>query len=369
MLGQVLSLITKEFLVLARARAGIVALIAPPLLQLFIFGYAATFDVDHLPIAIMDEDLGPHGRELAARFANSPLFDVVALPTRESEIEPLVDRGEVVLALHIGQRFSADLSGSRSADAQVIVDGRALNTAQVAQSYAAAVIAGFNRDYSAANGLPRPAALSVTRAWFNPNLFSHWYVIPGLVGKIVLIVTVTTTALAVARERDLGTFERLLATPLTPLQILIGKTVPALAIGMAQGIMLSALTAFWFGVPFRGAVLLLALSLAAMLLAAIGIGLMISSLAHTQPQAILGTFMFMVPAIMLSGFATPIASMPEWIRTLTLVNPLRYFIIIVRSLFLRGSGWEVVWPQLWPMVLIGIVTLTVSYAMIRRRLD
>ena len=369
MLSQVLALIAKELLVLVRARAGVVALIAPPVLQLFIFGYAATFDVNSVPIAIMNEDHGPQGRELAARFAGSPLFDVVALPTRETEIRPLVDRGQVVMVLRIGQRFSADLSGGQPADVQVIIDGRILNTALTAQGYAALVVAGFNRDHIAANGLARPTALSVTRAWFNPNLLSHWYVIPGLVAKILLIVTVTTTALAVTRERELGTLERLLVAPVTPLQILIGKAVPALATGIAQGIMLSALTIFWFGVPFRGAIVLLAVSLAAMLLSAVGVGLMISSLARTQPQAILGTFLFMVPAIMLSGFATPIASMPQWIQTLTLANPIRYFIVIVRGLFLRGNGWDFVWPQFWPMMLIGIATLTVSYLMIRRRLD
>lgn len=369
MLCQILAIVLKEFLVLLKAPRGVAAIIVPPIFQLFIFGYAATFDVTRVPIAIMNEDQGPQGRELAARFTGSPLFDIVALLSQVSEIGLLIDRGDVLMVLHIGQHFSADLAGGSAADVQVIIDGRPLNTALVAQRNAAAVIAQFNQDYIVAAGLPRPTALTVTRAWFNPNLLSHWYVIPGLVAKVLLITTLTTAALSVTRERELGTFERLLATPLTPLQILIGKTVPALAIGFVQGVALSTLAILWFDVPFRGAFLLLAGALAAMLASAIGIGLMISTIARTQPQAIVGTFLFMVPAIMLSGFATPIASMPGWIQVITLVNPIRYFIVITRSLFLRGSGWDFIWPQLWPMMLIGIATLSVSYWLLRRRLD
>lgn len=369
MLGQILALVAKEFLVVIRAPRGIAAVLVPPILQLFIFGYAATFDVDRVSIAIMNEDQGPQGRELAARFSGSARFDVVALLSRASEIGPLVDRGDVVMVLHIGQHFSADLAGGGPADVQVIVDGRPLNTALVAQRNATAVIAGFNQDYIAAAGLPRPTALTVTRAWFNPNLLSHWYIIPGLLAKVLLITTLTTGALSVTRERELGTLERLLASPLAPLQILLGKAVPALAIGLIQGLALSALTILWFGVPFRGAFVLLVASLAAMLVSAIGIGLLISTIARTQPQAIIGMFAFMVPAIMLSGFATPISSMPVWIQGLTMLDPIRYFIVIARSLFLRGSGWHFIWPQLWPMLLIGTATLIVSYWMLRRRLD
>jgi ABC-2 type transport system permease protein len=369
MLGQTLALIEKELLVLLRAPRGLLALIVPPLLQLMIFGYAATFDISRAPIAIMNEDQGLQGRELAARFSGSPLFVVVSRPTREAEMRRLIDRGDVMLAVRIGQRFSAELARGSPADLQVLIDGRPLSTALSVQSYAAAVIARFNLDYLATSGLPRPTALTVTRAWFNPNLLSHWYVIPGLVAKLLLMVTLAGSALAVARERDLGTFERLVAAPLTPLQILAGKVVVAFVVGFAQGLAMSALAALWFGVPFRGAVALLAVALATLMLSAIGLGLLISSLARTQPRAIFGTFAFMVPAIMMSGFAIPISSMPEWMQLLTLANPIRYFIVIMRDVFLRGSGWEVVWPELWPMAVIAFATLAVSYCMLRRRLD
>jgi ABC-2 type transport system permease protein len=367
MAGQLWALIVKEVLLLVRAPRGLAALIVPPVLQLMLFGYAATFDVDNVPIAVMNEDLGNGGRDLAARFAGSPHFAVVALPTREAEMRRLIDDGDVVMAVHIGQRFSADLGSGNVADLQVIIDGRPLNTALIVRSYAAGIIGGFNRDYIAANGLPRPIAATVTRAWFNPNLLSHWYVIPGLVAKVLLIVTLTSSTLAIVRERELGMLERLAAATVTPLQILAGKTLPAFAVGFLQGLLLAALTAWWFGVPFRGTLALLAASLAAMLLAAIGIGLLISAATRTQPQAIIGMFVYMVPAIMLSGFATPIASMPGWVQTLTTINPIRYFIAILRGLYLRGSGWDLVWPELWPILLIAVISLAATWLLLALR--
>lgn len=367
--GRTLALIAKELRVLVRTPAGLVALLLPPLVQLLLFGYAATFDVDRVPMAIMNEDTGPHGRELAARFAGSPVFEVVAAPTEVAELGALLDRGAVVLALRIGQRFSADLGRAVPADVQIVVDGRLLNTALTVQGYATSIVAAFNREQIVANGLPRPAALTVTRAWFNPELLSHWYVIPGLVAKVLMVVTLSAAALAVARERDLGTLERLLTAPLTPLEIVAGKAVPAFAIGFAQGLAMGVVAVAWFGVPFRGDTLLFALALAAMLWATVGVGLMISILARTQAGAILGTFAFVVPAVMLSGFATPIASMPAWIQAMTLVNPLRYAIEALRDLALRGSGWDMVWPQLWPMLAIGAASFLVGHRMLRRRLD
>jgi ABC-2 type transport system permease protein len=369
MLGVFAVLLKKEFLVLFRGRRGLVTLLLPPLMQLVLFGYAATFDVNRVPIAIMNEDLGPQGRELVARFDGLPLFDVVAQPSHASQIERMIVDGDIVLALRIGQRFSADLDGGRPTDAQVIVDGRILNTAMFAQTYAASVIAQFNRERLTLGGLPQPTAVSVTRAWFNPNLLSHWYIVPGLVAKILMIVTLASAALSLTHERSGGTLARLLVAPLAPSLILGAKVAAALIVGMLQGFALAAIAILWFEVPFRGSLFLLALSLAAMLLSTIGIGTMISSIARTEARAVLCSLLFIVPAVMLSGFATPIAAMPEWIQTLSMVNPLRYFIVAARSLFLRGSGWDAVWPQLWPMALIGTTTLGTAWLFLRRRLD
>jgi len=366
MLGQILALMVKEFLAVAKGRRARMALIVPPLVQLLIFGYAATFEVDDVPIAILNEDHGPEGRELAARFAGSPMFSVAALPTRDTEIPPMIDRAEIMAAVHIGQRFSADLRSGNAPDVQIITDGRRLNTALTVQNYATSVVARFNRDYAAANGFARPAAVTVTRAWFNPNLLSHWFVIPALAAKLTLIAVLTMAALSIARERELGSLEQLLVSSLTPLQIVAGKAMALLAIGLLQGLVITALGAVWFDVPFRGSAWLLALSLAAALVSIIGVGFAISSLASTQRQATLGAFLFMVPAVMFSGFATPISSMPGWMQAMTLVNPFRYFVTVMRSLFLRGLGWDLIWPQLWPMVLIGMVCLGASYWLLRR---
>jgi len=362
-------LIGNELRLLLGAPRGLAALLLPPLLQLLVFGYAATFDVDRAPIAIMNEDPGPHGRDLAARFAASPVLEVVAQPVRDDEVPPLLDAGTVVMVVRIGPRFSAELAAGAAPEVQALLDGRLLNTALTVQSYAAAVVAGFNRDHVAANGLAQLPAFTVTRAWFNPNLLSHWYVVPGLVAKILLIVTLTTVCLSIVREREQGTLDRLLMAPFTALHILLGKLAAALLVGLVQGAAMAAMAVLWFGVPFRGAPALLALCFAAMLLAAIGIGLLISACARTQPQAILATFAVAVPAIMLSGFATPIASMPAWIQAITLVNPIRYFIAVTRTLFLRGGGWDAVWPELLPIIAIALATLAAAWARIRRRLD
>lgn len=364
MLAQMIGLLAKEFWLVWSDPRSRLTLIVPPLLQLFVFGYAATFDVNHVPIAILDEDAGTLGRELAARFSGSHTFDVTKLLTSERDIQPLIDDARIMMALHIGPRFSAELLTGRTPNVQIIQDGRRLPTALAAQSYAASIIAAFNADYAATNALSRPAAATVTRAWFNPNLLSHWFIIPGLVAKLVLIATLATTV-SIARERELGCFDRMFTLGLTPLQILTAKSFLPVTVGVLQGSAMSLAAAYWFDVPFRGSVPVLLLSLFVFVISATGIGLMLSARARTQQQATLRIFLFMVPAIMLSGFATPIAAMPDWMQTMTLFDPLRYFNVIMRGLFLRDAGWRFIWAQLWPLALISLTTLTVSYFLIR----
>lgn len=368
MMGQLTALVTKELLLLLRDRRGRIALIMAPLIQMLIFGYAATFDISEMPIAIFNEDQGPQGRELAARFAGSPVFRIAALPLRESEVQALIDRSDVAMAVRIGQRFSAELRGGAVADVQVITDGRGLSTALALQNYAASIIAGFSRDYAAANGVLLPEAFTVARALFNPNLLSLWFAIPGLVGKLLLIANLTIVSIAIARERESGSLEQMFADRLGADRIIIGKAVPVILVGLVQGAALAVVGASWFEVPFRGNVGFFVVALAGMLFASTGIGLLISALARTQRQATLIAFMFMVPAIMLSGFATPVSSMPDWMQTITLINPLRYFIAIMRGLFLRDAGWTVVWQELWPMGLIGIAAYLAAFLVLRRGL-
>jgi ABC-2 type transport system permease protein len=364
MLAQLTGLIVKEVRLLWSDRRSRIALIIPPLLQLFIFAYAATYDVDHVPIAVLNEDTGPYGRELVARFNGSPTFEITALPTSERQIKPLIDEARVMMALHIGPRFSADLRAGRGPSVQVILDGRRLPTALTVQSYVTLILAGFNADYSAANGLARPAATTVARAWFNPILSSHWFIIPGLIGKLVLIVTLTATV-SIAREREVASFDRMFVLGLTPLQILAAKSVLPITVGFFHGVTMSLIAAFWFGVPFRGSLAALLLSLLVFVIATTGIGLMLSSRARSQRQATLRIFMFLVPAVMLSGFATPIAAMPEALQLISLLDPLRYFDTIIRALCIRGSGWSFVWGELWPLGLLAVAAMACAWLLIR----
>ena len=364
MVAQLIGLIIKEVRLLWSDSRSRVALVIPPLLQLFIFSYAATYDVDHVPIAVLNEDAGPYGRELVARFNGSPTFEITALPTSEREIKPLIDEADVVMALHIGPRFSADLRGGRAPNVQVILDGRRLPTALTVQSYVTLILAGFNADYTAANGLAGPAASTVSRAWFNPILSSHWFIIPGLIGKLVLIITLTAT-ISIAREREVASFDRMFVLGLTPLQILAAKSVLPVSIGFLHGATMSLIAAFWFGVPFRGSLAALLLSLLVFATATTGIGLLLSCRAQSQRQATLRIFMFFVPAVMLSGFATPITAMPEVLQLISLLDPLRYFDTIIRALCIRGAGWPFVWTQLWPLILLASASMTAAWLLIR----
>jgi drug efflux transport system permease protein len=362
------ALIVKEFLAVWKDKKSRTVIVVPPLLQLLVFGYAATFDVSHVATAIYNEDSGRAARDLVGRFEGSPSFDVVARLSRLTDIRKLIDPKRVSLVVHVGQTFSRDLIAHRPAEVQLIVDGRESNTALIILGYASRVIADFNAEWLKAHSKAAPPAQLVVRSWFNPNLGSQWFIVPGIVALLTLVVTTVVTALSVAREREIGTFEQLLVTPFRPFEILVGKSVPAMAIGLAEGTAIIAVGVLWFGVPLRGDLLLLYVGLFLYILAVVGVGLMISSIARTQQQAILGAFLFVVPAVILSGFATPIANMPPVIQDVTLANPMRYFLIIVRGTFLEGLPPDLVYERLWPMAAIAAVTLIGAGWMFRRRL-
>ncbi len=368
MWGRIRALIVKEFLVIWKDKRSRAVIIGPPLIQLLVFGYAASFDVSNVATAIYNEDSGVASRELVARFEGSPSFETVAYLSEESQIEGVIDPERASLVIHIGQTFSRDLLAGRTARVQVIVDGRESNTALIILGYASRIVADFNNEWLKASGKPLPPARLVVRSQFNPNLESRWFIVPGIVALLTLVVVTVVTALTVAREREVGTFEQLLVTPLRPFEILIGKSVPAMVIGLVEGTVTIAVATYWFGVPLRGDLTLLYVALFLYILAVIGVGLMISSVARTQQQAILGAFLFVVPAIILSGFATPIANMPAVIQDLTYVNPMRYFLIIVRGTFLEDLPAALVYARLWPMAAIAAVTLAGAASMFRHRL-
>jgi ABC-2 type transport system permease protein len=369
MWGRIRALIVKEFLAVWKDKKSRAVIVGPPLLQLLVFGYAATFDVNHVAIAIYNEDSGGASRDLVARFEGSPTFEVVARLLREADIPAVIDPKQASLVVHVGQTFSRDLIAHRPASVQLIVDGRESNTALIILGYASRIVADFNSEWLKEHGEALPPARLIVRSWFNPNLESRWFIVPGIVALLTLVVTTVITALTVARERELGTFEQLLVTPFRPFEILIGKSVPALLIGLAEGTVIIVVGVFWFGVPLRGNLVLLYAGLLLYILAVIGVGLMISSISRTQQQAILGAFLFIVPAVILSGFATPIANMPPVIQDLTLVNPMRHFLVIVRGTFLEGLPADLVYGRLWPMAAIAAVTLTGASWMFRHRME
>ena len=366
-LQRVLALVYKEFLALLRDKRSRFVLVVPPIVQLVVFGYAATFDLENVDVAVYNEDAGALSRELVARIAGSPHFRIRARIDRDEAIAPLVDERRVLLVLHIGPRFSAEVLAGRNAPVQVILDGRNSNTAMIALNYLRAIVFAFNRDWlREARGSAPPARL-VVRAWYNENLSSRWFIVPGIVGLLTLVVSLVVTALSVAREREMGTFDQLLVTPLTPSEILLGKTLPGLLVGLAQATLVLLLAVWWFEVPLRGSIPALYVGLLLFLFSAVGIGLMISSLSATQQQAVLGAFLFLVPAVILSGFATPIANMPEVVQWLTYLDPLRYFLLVVRGVFLEGAGWADLWPYYWPMAVMGVLALVAAGWLFRHR--
>ena len=371
-LTRLLALIVKEFLVLLKDPKSRTVLIVPPLIQLIVFGYAATFELKDIPYAIYNEDRGAISRTFEAAFEGARTFRRVATLASDAEMAPLIDGRDARLVIHIGPRFSDRLmSGASSqiqAPLQVIIDGRNSNTAMVALNYVRSIVDQFNRRWMQEHGLPTMPAYLESRAWFNPNLESRWFFVPGIIGMLALVTTILVTAMTVAREREQGTFDQLLATPLRPGEILLGKALPGFLIGMAQGTVILLIVTLWFEVPLRGSLPALYCGLALFLLSGIGVGLLISSLAVTQQQGLLGAFLFVVPAITLSGFATPIANMPPFIQAVTRIDPLRYFMIILRKIFLEGAGFDVLLHQLWPMALIGGASLALASWLFRHRL-
>ncbi len=369
MFHRIVALVIKEFLAIFRDKRSRLTVIVPPLVQLFVFSYAATFDLEKVPYAIYNEDPGAFSREFVAHLDGSPNFRKMAEIEREARIAPLVDSRTALVVIHLDSRFSRNILSGRPGKIQVIVDGRNSNTAMVALNYIRAIVTAYSRDLvQAGYGAGFPAVLE-TRAWYNPNLESRWFIVPGILGVITLLVTLLTTALSVAREREHGTFDQLLVTPLRPVEILIGKSLPGLIIGLAEGTACLFVAVLWFKVPLRGNLFMLYGGLGLFLLSAVGVGLLISSLSVTQQQGLLGVFLFMVPAIILSGFTTPIGNMPVPVQHFTLLNPVRYFMVVLRGVFLENAPPSVFFAQFWPMAVIAATTLTLAGWLFRHRIN
>jgi len=369
MLHRILSLVFKELIGVWRDPKTRISLLAPPLIQLLVFTFAATLDVKNVRIGILNRDNGEQGFELVQRFHGAPTFTHITYLQGVEQITPFLDQQKGVMVVSLDQQFSRDLDAKKEAEVQLILDGRKSNTAQVVAGYATTIIDQFNDDYAAKALVFQQNARLIPRNWFNPNLLYYWYNIPSLVATLSMLTCLIVTSISVARERELGTFDQLLVSPLIPFEILVGKIVPGIIVGTLEGLLLFTVGVFIFKVPFTGSFLLFVVSLLIFISSIGGVGLFLSSLCSTQQQAMLGTFVVMVPSVMLSGFATPIENMPQWLQYFTVVIPLKYMLIISKGIFLKDMPVSIVLNNLWPLALIAIFTLTGAGWLFRRRLE
>ncbi len=366
---RIAALTRKELLAVLKDRRSRLSLLIPPVVQALIFGYAATYDLNHVTYAALDQDHSSASRQLLAGLDGSGVFERVADLQRASEIKSLINTRRALLVVQIDQQFERRLLNGQSADVQIIADGRNSTTAGTAMTYILSIVEQFNSNWGRDHGIGPPPLQIVARAWYNPNLETRWFMSPGMIGTLTLIQTMMLTAMSVAREREQGTFDQLLVTPFRPFEIMAGKAMPSLVVGAIQagGVLLVA--QLWFRIPFAGAYATLYTGLLMFLLAAIGIGLLVSAVAATMQQALLYSMLMIMPFSLLSGLTTPISSMPRAVQYLTAINPLRYAIDITRRVYLEGVGLDLLIPDLWPLALIAALTLTAASWMFSHRMQ
>lgn len=356
-------------------------IILPPLFQLVAFGYAANLDLKNIPIALYDEDRSSLSRDLAFAFTSSGYFKVVAHVEDPEEMTRLIDTGKVKAALHFGPDLAARVGSQRTALVQVIVAGTNSNTASLVQSYSLQIFERFNRSRletllnnrpplrkiipAGPGGIVRPEI----RIWYNADLESRNFYIPGIISLVIMVSVLNLTAMAVVREKEVGTMEQIMVTPIRPVEFILGKTIPFALIGIFQVALVGTAGVYWFGVPMRGSLLLLFIGLCIYLLSILALGLFISTISRNQQQALVTTFFFTFPIILLSGFIFPIANMPFGIQVVTYLNPLRYFLVIIRDIFLKGSGLDVLWPQMAALLAIGLAVMTMAVRRVGKTLD
>lgn len=369
MWNRIVALIKKELLANLKDKQVRYALILPPLIQLFIFAWAATLDVKDVPIGILNRDNGEKAFELVQRFHGSRMFTQIVYLKAVQEIAPFIDNQKGVMVVSIDEQFSRNIDAKKPAAIELIFDGRKVNTAQIVAGYTGQIIQQYNQDIAGPLQVITQSTELFPRNWYNPNLLYYWYNIPSLVGILTMLLGLVITSLSVAREREMGTFDQLLVSPIIPFEIVIGKIIPAIIISLTEASMIACAGIFLLQVPFTGHFLLLFCSLFVFVSSIVGIGLFISSLCSTQQQAILGTFCFMSPSVLLSGFATPIENMPAWLQYITYANPLRYILVINRGLFLKNMPFDIVLSNIWPVAIIACFTFTLTTWFFHKRLE
>jgi ABC-2 type transport system permease protein len=377
MLARLKQMLIKEFIQVLRDKRTRALLIGPPIIQMLIFGYAATYEVHHVATAVLDLDHSQESRELVSRFMSSPYFDVQHHLTDSRQVEDLIDRGEATVALQINPGFAEDLRKGQAAPLQVIVDATNSNTALIASGYINQIALGFAREYQR-DRINRispqlseriPSVQLAPRPWYNPDLRSRWFFVPGIVGTLTLVLVVNLTAFAVVREREIGTLEQIMVTPIRPAEFILGKTLPFFLIGLLDVSLIAVVGTLWFQVPFRGQLWVLLVGAILFLLCMLGAGLLISTVSATQQQALVTSFFFIMPAVTFSGFGFPISTMPPWLQYLTYASPLRYFLIVLRGTYLKGVGMDILWPQMLAMFALGLALLTIAVLRFHKALD
>jgi ABC-2 type transport system permease protein len=369
---RVIHLMRKEILELRQDPRLFGIVILAPIIQLTILGYAATTDVKEIPIVVVDPDRSAASRELVARFEASDNFTVVALLGSTSEVDPWLESGRAWMALNIPADYGRLVNSRRAAALQVVADGTDSNSTNVALGYARVLVAGYAQDLIAERTGRQPERLVnvAIRVWFNPDLESRNFMIPGIVALLLLVITTNLSAMAIVREKELGTLEQLNVTPLARWELIVGKLVPYAVIGLIDVVLVLVVAILWFEVPMRGSITLLFAMSAVYLLSTLGLGLFVSTVSSTQQQAMMTTiFFFLMPMIYLSGFIFPIENMPGWIQPITYLLPLRYFLVILRGIFLKGVGLETFWPDALALFCWGAAMLTLATLRSSKRLS
>jgi ABC-2 type transport system permease protein len=367
-LRRIAILCRKELLAIFKDPRSRIVLFLPIVMQTLIFGYAATYDLNFVQFAVLDQDHSEASRDLIAKLDGTGIFRRVANLADPRQIAPVIDGKKALLVVHINPNFQRQLEAGQPAVVQVILDGRNSNTSGTAGRYVATVVDSFNTDWRATHGANTPPLTVEARAWYNPNLETRWNMIPSLIAALSMLQTLMLTALSVAREREQGTFDQLLVTPLRPVEVMVGKAVPSILIGLTQATLIMLVSILWFHIPMAGSLITLYTGLLIFTTASVGIGLAISAFSANMQQAMLYTFVLLMPLMLLSGLTSPIANMPQAVQYLTLIDPLRYAIQLVQRVYLEGVGITWVLNDIWPLIVIGGVTLPVAAWLFRHRL-
>ena len=368
MLERIKEIIIKEFIHTFRDPKMRILVFLPPLVQMFIFGYAATTDIKNISLAVLDRSRSQESRQLIEQFTTSGYFNLAFYCDSEDELLILLEKNEIQAAINIPPSFASDLQREGGAILQILVDGTESTTAYIVINYASRIVSTYGT--SLINIPPGVPLIKLEdRFWYNPQLESRNFFIPGVIAMIVTVIVINLTSIAIVKEREMGTMEQIMVTPIKPLDFILGKTIPFGIIGIFEVTFITIVGVSWFKIPLKGSILLLFVSSVIYILNALAIGLLISTLCKTLQQAMMSSFFFLFPAILLSGFIFPIKYMPYGFQLITYLNPMRYYIFIIRGIFLQGNGLDILYSQLIPMAAISFVLLTLSVMRFKKKVD